>query len=237
MKRERVLFPLLLSVLTTSLAMPAHAVPITVDSADRAIQITGPNISGKEGTSSLGLFSESVAGSFSTSDYQLSVTASQASNISLLSNSLIVTAVGLASVVAVPDNLNCCNAGALSNVNLTFTLNDWASVDVNLSVSGPTLIFTAAGLTNLDTNQAIFSPGGLASGSYSGLLSPGRYQYLILDTMLLSFPDHSTSVAYASSLVVQNSPEPSSSLLLACGLALMVVRRLLKTFAGIFGCD
>lgn len=228
----------ILAVLLISPTIPAQANSITIDSAFRMVYAsTSLSPPAEAETSSLGLFSETADGSTSTEFGLLLATASQISDISLLDNILTVNGAG-STALSVPefplptsdDESIGPSVDVGSHLMLQFTIDNWAAYEAHsfLTSAGP-FSRSFVGLGNLNTSifsLDTYNNNGNIHDSRSGLLSPGTYHYSWFPTGYNLAPDSTGGVGSVfSSLTVTNVPEPSTLLLLACGLALLIVWR------------
>lgn len=213
---------LLLGLVLTAPPMPAHAVPITIDSAGRGVRVDGfaPPVS--FGSSSLGFFSETASVSASDESADALAIASQISNISVLGNVLTINNASSASfsILQKVDDVRYQEVGHFSGVvssglAVQFTLDNWASYEAHSLLSG---FEGLPAFTALDLGP-IFSLIGTVDDTRSGLLAPGTYTYRSTALAVFLFPDRGTISPFVfSSLRVSIVPEPSSLLLLGLGL-------------------
>jgi hypothetical protein len=177
---------ILLIVFVASPVMPAHAVPITIDGLGRSVSAEGLGTDSAV-TSALGLFSGTAAVSGLTVLGEMSASAFQISDISLLGNVLTVSNAGSTMFsTALPSSNEAMGVGwpnvtAGSFLSLAFTIDNWASYDTHSLLNGGGLFWTFVGIENANTFQTIFATdaffGSPINDTHRGILSPGTYAY------------------------------------------------------------
>lgn len=223
---------LLLGLVLATSVIPAHASSITIDESIRFLELVGltPYVITEDHSS--GTFSEMAAVSQLVLGLgEMSLSAAQISDISLLGNVLIVNIAErthFSTPIPGPLTEGVINLEANSNLGLTFTVDNWAFYDAPSFVKHDGNLFLSRVFIQSFTGSTIFEteisggPTTINTG-HSGLLSPGTYIYRSLTAGAFNYPEHHINggTLVFSSLTVSIVPEPSTLLLLACGLALL----------------
>lgn len=219
----------------------ASATAITIDSVSRQIR-AGGGLDFQQRTSSsssLGLFDDNFGISVNNEAEFFFVQAYQLSDVSLLGDMLKVDAATSAFAISgAKPGFESGGAFVISDLQLRFTVNDWVSYRAsdNLLIDGTWRTpQDEVRLESTTTGQSRFShnPSGpfRLQDDHSGLLAPGSYEYRFLSGGYLDPLPSGTREALSGSsfsLVITNVPEPSSLLLLVCGVCLLATFRWIR---------
>lgn len=236
MQGRRKVFIILFSLTLLTGAPPVYATSITFEGGGAYRAVWGgveyQDIIVDFGTlesRSPGPFNETASGSGVSSAGSVSGSAHQFSNISLLGDVLTVDATHVTSLTLSPTSPPPTigfGGAAISNINILFTLHDWASYSTTGRLVGN--VFTdplqevSLSRDLIGTEELVFSHfGSDIDGIRTGLLAPGTYRYNVLSAV--HGPGQSTTMT--TSFVVTNVPEPSSLLLLVSAIGLLATSR------------
>lgn len=219
--------------------LPARAAPITIDGVSRFVGAWADDVLfGRAESSSVGFFDKAVSGSVVFEERHISGAAYQSSNITLLNDILTVdVAVGTSvetsdsSIPSLPRSV-----GASSWLGVAFTLHDWASYSATDDLLANTPTFFPDGVRLQQSFGPDIPPimhilhfdwGSELNDRHSGLLAPGNYFYGVGSVLTPQLGDTSFDFfsRHATSLVITHVPEPSSLLLLVCGVGLLAASR------------